>query len=384
MQRRPQFQPAEFLASHWQEKHLLLRDFFSNWQDLLSPEELAGLALEQDIESRLIVGTDPDSWSMRQGPFEETDFTSLPATGWTLLVQAVDQWLEEINQLKQQFSFIPSWRIEDVMVSYATAGAGVGPHFDQYDVFLVQGQGHRRWRIGQVCDDGSAVRDCSGMAILDQFEEQECFDLKPGDVLYIPPGIAHWGESLDESLCYSVGCRAPAMGELLLTLAELGAPSLPESARLLNQPSAHLKPGQISADELRGNLESLLQAPEIQSKFLETVGVLTTEPKYPQLIVPPEQPWQLTDLSELITQGLERNPHSRFAFSAEPSWVLYADSYRYSLESGARALAELLCSSEQLQPAALRSLAEDRAAAQLLLELLNEGSLVCALGYEEP
>lgn len=132
-----------FLRRHWQRKPLLLRQAFPGFRDPLSPEELAGLACEQEVESRLVF-TEPATWRLRQGPFAETDFTSLPERDWTLLVQAVDHWVPEVKALLQSVPFLPSWRVDDVMVSYATPGGGVGPHFDYYDVFLVQGQGSRR------------------------------------------------------------------------------------------------------------------------------------------------------------------------------------------------------------------------------------------------
>ena len=146
------FDPAAFLRDVWQQKPMLIRQPWSAWHNPLAPDELAGLACEDDVESRLIVGG-AGEWSVEQGPVPEQRFAALDARAWTLLVQAVDHHVPEVAALLAAFRFIPNWRIDDVMVSYAADGGGVGPHFDQYDVFLVQGLGRRLWRIGGRCDE---------------------------------------------------------------------------------------------------------------------------------------------------------------------------------------------------------------------------------------
>ena len=143
------FNRREFLERYWQKEPVLIRQLVPQLTDPLSPEELAGCACEELVESRVITEFEPENFALKSGPFEESDFTSLPATNWTLLVQAMDQWFEEVADLRKQFDFIPSWRVDDVMISFACKDGGVGPHFDNYDVFLLQGQGQRRWRIGQ-------------------------------------------------------------------------------------------------------------------------------------------------------------------------------------------------------------------------------------------
>src|SRR5690606_1072476 len=183
--------------------------------DPLSPEELAGLACESFVESRLVSRSN-DDWRMRNGPFRERDFLKLPERDWTLLVQAVDQWLPEVRKLLRHVDFLPSWRVDDVMISYATPGGGVGPHFDYYDVFLVQGLGSRVWKLGQWCTAADELRSESGLKLLRHFETRAEYTLHPGDVLYVPPGLAHWGTSIDNSLCYSLGFRAPSVAELLM------------------------------------------------------------------------------------------------------------------------------------------------------------------------
>src|SRR3990167_5289063 len=149
--------PEQFLKRYWQREPVLLQQALPGFRDPITPEELAGLALEDEIEARLVFTKGKD-WTLKPGPFQEKDFTSLAERNWTLLVQSVDQWVPAVKQLLQSVPFIPSWRVDDVMISYATQGGGVGPHFDYYDVFLVQGQGSRQWRIGQHCSAADELR----------------------------------------------------------------------------------------------------------------------------------------------------------------------------------------------------------------------------------
>ena len=211
----------DFLANYWQKKPCLFRNAFSTFPNYLSAEELAGLALEDDIESRLIqYHTNENRWSMEHGPFEQQDFTSLGNSHWTLLVQSVDSWVTETHELLDHFSFIPKWRFDDLMISYATDQGGVGPHFDNFDVFLIQGIGKRHWRVGQP---GKAHRQQEVIAGLSQMKEFEAVidvELSPGDMLYVPPKTAHWGISLGESIGYSVGYRTPETRQLVTLLAE--------------------------------------------------------------------------------------------------------------------------------------------------------------------
>ena len=146
--------PEQFLRVHWQRQPLLVRAALADYVAPLSVEELAGLTLEPEVESRLIGNGDATGpWPVRFGPFSEQDFARLPSRDWTLLVQAVDLWCPEVANLYAHFDFLPRWRTDDIMASYAVPGGSVGPHFDQYDVFLIQISGHRRWQIGTKCDD---------------------------------------------------------------------------------------------------------------------------------------------------------------------------------------------------------------------------------------
>jgi 50S ribosomal protein L16 3-hydroxylase len=224
------FSAESFLREYWQRKPLLIKGALPAFTDPLSPEELAGLACEDGVESRLVF-TRGGKYRMTQSPFQESDFTSLPRKNWTLLVQAVDHYVPQVKALLQCVNFLPSWRVDDVMISYAAPGGGVGPHFDYYDVFLVQGQGRRTWRLGQRCNVDDTLLTASGLKLLREFHTSAEYSLEPGDVLYVPPGLAHWGIAENDSLCYSLGFRAPAVSDMLLDFTDQLADTLPPDHR---------------------------------------------------------------------------------------------------------------------------------------------------------
>lgn len=207
--------PEQFFAEYWQKKPLLIKQAISSFEGLLSPNELAGLACEEDVQARIVIEK-KSGWLLKQGPFDETEFAKLPKKNWTLLVQNVDHYLPEAKDLLQQFSFIPNARLDDLMVSYAPEGGGVGPHFDSYDVFLLQGQGKRLWRVSTQND--LTLLEGAPMRILKNFHTEQEWILEAGDMLYLPPKAAHWGIALaadEDCMTYSIGFRAPKHQELV-------------------------------------------------------------------------------------------------------------------------------------------------------------------------
>lgn len=208
-----QLTAAEFLAEYWQKKPLLIRQAIPNFQGLLTPDELAGLACEEEVQSRIVQNID-DTWHLTQGPFDEDTFTSLPEKDWTLLVQSVNHHLPEAAKLLSQFNFIPHARLDDLMVSYAPIGGSVGAHMDSYDVFLLQGSGKRRWKINAQPD--LTLVDNVPLRLLKHFVAEQEWVLEPGDMLYLPPNIAHHGISEDDDcMTYSIGFRVPKTQELI-------------------------------------------------------------------------------------------------------------------------------------------------------------------------
>ncbi|MGH8729750.1 MAG: cupin domain-containing protein, partial [Burkholderiales bacterium] len=200
----------QFLRRHWQKSPRLIAHGFPRFENFIDRRRAIALACSHDVESRLVL-RNRRQWRVEHGPFKRSDFNKLPEKNWTLLVHGVNFHLKEADRLLREFSFIPFWRLDDIMASYAAPGGGVGPHFDSYDVFLLQGIGARRWRIGRVRD--SALTPNAPLNLLKNFTADCEHVVERGDVLYLPPGFAHDGTALDECVTYSIGFRAPAAQE---------------------------------------------------------------------------------------------------------------------------------------------------------------------------
>ena len=209
-----------FMQRHWQKRPLLIRQALNGFASSLESAALFALAGREEVESRLVMGPNNRAvdWKMRQGPFVRRALPPLKRPGWTLLVQGVDLHVEEVHDLLNRFRFVPDARLDDLMVSYASDGGGVGPHFDSYDVFLLQARGRRRWRIRRQKD--LELVPGAPLKILRNFEPEQAFDLDPGDMLYLPPRYAHDGVALGECMTYSIGFKAPARGDLAGELLE--------------------------------------------------------------------------------------------------------------------------------------------------------------------
>lgn len=213
--------PAAFLRDYWQKRPLLIRGAFPGFEAPIMPNDLAGVACEPGALARLVTHERKrDRWRVRSGPFDASIFAKLPKRDWTLLVQDCDKWFAEVGALLARFDFLPAWRLDDIMVSYATDGGSVGAHVDQYDVFLLQALGRRRWQISTDVDAPKAFRAGVELKLLREFAPTDDFVLEPGDMLYLPPGVPHHGVSIGECMTFSVGLRAPSAAEALLDFAE--------------------------------------------------------------------------------------------------------------------------------------------------------------------
>ncbi len=211
--------PEAFLAEYWQKKPLLIRQAIPNFNGFLTPNELAGLACEEAVQSRIVQNID-HTWQVKHGPFDESDFAALPEQDWTLLVQSVNHHIPEAAALLSQFNFIPHARLDDLMVSYAPTGGSVGAHMDAYDVFLLQGRGKRRWKINAQPEDKTLIEDVP-VKLLKHFEAEQEWVLEPGDMLYLPPNVAHHGLAEDnDCMTYSIGFRVPQQQELIHAFLE--------------------------------------------------------------------------------------------------------------------------------------------------------------------
>jgi 50S ribosomal protein L16 3-hydroxylase len=365
-----------FLRDYWQKKPLLIRNAFPNFESPIDGDELAGLALEEEVESRLIFEKGKTPWELQHGPFAEKIFAKLPESHWTLLVQAVDQWVPEVNELLNHFRFIPNWRIDDIMISFAPDQGSVGPHFDYYDVFLLQGLGQRRWRIGQECDVESPRVAGTPLNILQNFTAKDEWLLEPGDMLYIPPGIAHWGIAEGDCMTFSIGFRAPSHAEILTELSQDIASTLTNDLRF-SDPKLRLQtnPGEINTDAI-AQIQAVLQQHFTVENIALWFGKYMTERKYDNDEIAAEDELDADDWQAALAEGnmLWRHPAARFAFhTADGCTQLFADGHAISCS---QALAELVCGETEIKWARLKPLVQDLYDRSAITQLINQESFL--------
>ncbi|RCV89791.1 cupin domain-containing protein [Billgrantia montanilacus] len=376
---------AEFLRDYWQRRPLLIRGAFPDFVSPLDPDELAGLACEEGIEARLVEEHGPDGpWQVSHGPFDEAAFSRLPEHDWTLLVQAVDHVVPEVAELLEHFDFLPHWRLDDIMVSYAPPGGSVGPHVDQYDVFLLQGSGQRRWQLGGKVADDAPILDGIDLRILERFSVDAGADwvLEPGDMLYLPPSWAHHGVSeSDDCMTYSVGFRAPSADEAITSFADYLGEQLPASVRYtdggMTPPADPTELDDAAVTRMRALILSTLDDP---AQLAQWFGRVMTQPKYVDQLVPNEEPTEVEELVAALQDGeaLVRSPGSRFAW--RPMDVdratLFVDGDGIDCPLP---LAQALAHGTLLDADIL----QQEGATALLVALLDAGSLGWAEEYEE-
>ena len=267
----------EFLRAFWQKKPLLIRNAFPAFAAPLTVREVLELATREEAEARL-VRHDGGAWRIEHGPFTSSALRRLPPRDWTVLVQDTQHFSREARALLQAFDFIPHARVDDLMVSYAKPGGGVGPHYDSYDVFLLQGSGRRRWRISGQRDH--ALVDGLPLKILAHFEPQEEWVLECGDMLYLPPGYAHEGVALDECLTWSVGFRAPSHQDLATAFLDHLRDEIALDGQL-HDPDLReqVHPGEIPAG-LRSQAKEVLRGIAWDAALVDAfIGKFLSEPK---------------------------------------------------------------------------------------------------------
>ncbi|RZL36918.1 MAG: cupin domain-containing protein [Rubrivivax sp.] len=339
--------PAQFMRKHWQKKPLLVRQAFADAAPPASLKDLAALAARDDVESRLVTSFDGD-WKLRPGPIARLPAMSKP--GWTLLVQGLDQHLAGARALLDRFRFVPDARLDDLMLSVASDGGGVGPHFDSYDVFLIQLAGRRRWRIGAQRD--AVLRDDVPLKVIANFKPEEEFVLEPGDMLYLPPGWAHDGVAVGPGcITGSVGFRASTANGLAAELLPRLLDDEDVAGRLYSDPrqEATTEPGRVPSalvDFARRAVEVAVQRPQALERAL---GEALTEPKA-QVWFEPGEPLP-------VGQGAALDQRSR---------MLYDESHVYlngeSFRAGGR------------DAALMRRLADGRALAAAEVARLSTGA----------
>jgi 50S ribosomal protein L16 3-hydroxylase len=312
--------PADFLRDYWQKHPLLIRNAFPAFKAPLAPEDLAGLACEEAALSRIVMhDRAADRWTLRHGPFAEDEFPALPRQDWSLLVQDVDKWDDDVRALLAHFDFLPRWRIDDVMVSFAAPGGSVGAHVDQYDVFLLQGQGARRWQISTDPQAPLGFRDDSELKLLREFRPTHEWTLSPGDMLYLPPGVPHHGIAVDACLTFSIGMRAPSHAELIGDFADTLAAVLPDTERYADpdlQPPSD--PAEIDDAALDRALRALARLQGQDRAALHAwLGSFMTRYRSAGDVAPPPRPPSRSRLEARLAEGavLQGHPLSRRAWS---------------------------------------------------------------------
>lgn len=372
----------EFLRDYWQKKPLLIRNALPSFSCPITGDELAGLACEEQVESRIVLeNLKGKPWQLKNGPFDESIFNKLPKENWTLLVQSVDHWVPELSSLLDQFRFIPNWRLDDIMASFAPKGGSVGPHFDYYDVFLLQAQGQRRWKLGQHCDHDTPRLSGTPLRILSDFQQTDEWVLNPGDMLYLPPQIAHYGIAENDCITLSVGFRSPTDDELWSSFTDYVCHHIPADQHL-DDPDMETQenPGLIKQDLLNQVRNRFIQHINDPKLFHTWFGKFLTEPKSEHTVAPAdEEPLDEDDIRFLLEEQhpLRWNEGSRFSYSLEKDTVLFfCDGECYELPTCAEPFAALLCQQSQIDVSALQSsleLSQDNLA--LLAGLCNKGSL---------
>jgi 50S ribosomal protein L16 3-hydroxylase len=369
----------EFVQQYWQKKPCLLRNALPNFESVISPEELAGLACEEDVHCRLVFeGSANKPWAVRYGPFEEQDFLDLPESNYSLLVSECEKWLPELNDLLDQFRFIPDWRIDDLMISYAPEGGSVGPHVDQYDVFLLQALGTRRWQYRETPSQDDPVIDGLELAILQDFEPQQDVVLNPGDILYLPPGYAHHGVALERCMTYSIGFRAPNAASALESFVL-------ESERL-ESTSERYRDADLELDRHHAEItdQEIERFRDMTSRMLEqssglwrdAIGKLLSDSV---LTTPADNDLQPIFLSDLKASSWIRHPESRILYHRSADTIeVYYNGQMHELPQQPEILEQLqkLCENYEWSTELMRESVEIEALNDLLIELATNHAIL--------
>ena len=367
--------PELFLKEYWQKKPLLIKQAFKNFQDTIPADELAGLAMEAEIESRIVSNDGHNNWQVDHGPFE--DFSQYGEENWTLLVQAVNNWSRPTNALLAPFSFIPRWRIDDVMVSFSTPNGGVGAHLDQYDVFIVQGSGKRRWQVGAPNSKLSTLLPHPDLKQVSEFEPLIDEVTEAGDLLYIPPNHPHNGVSIENSVNFSIGFQAPSSQELWSSFADklidtnTGEERFGDATRQITQDSTLIS----QEDQLQ--LKTFMLAQINNSELFEQfVGQYLTQSHHAlELLMP------VTDIDNEKLNDILSEPEIQFmpvsgikaAIINDQVPTLFINGDSFAIEESTLALAQQLAKQSPLTTEQVKSFNICLKNSQLLTSVLNKG-----------
>lgn len=369
------FSLDQFLSQYWQKKPVVIRGGFADFVDPISPDELAGLTMEEEIDSRFVSNLD-GQWSAEHGPFDEEKLTQLGDSHWQLIVQAANHWHPGAAQLVEPFKAMPQWLFDDVMVCYSAPGGGVGPHIDQYDVFIIQGQGKRRWRVGAL-DEGQYQEQCR----TDALRQIEGFDaviddvLEPGDIIYIPPGYPHEGQTLEASMSYSVGFRSPKEQELLSNFADYVLAHDMGDAHLHNPElqarQAHGAIGQTDLAQLDTMLNAALRSPETVRHFM---GCMLSQSRHQLDVVEPEEPYLEEQIQSNLYAGdaLYKVSGLRALYHENEPLTAFINGEVFHVTDDQAPLLQHLCNEDSVTLDDLES-HQSLETFQLLTQLVNKG-----------
>lgn len=365
-----------FMEEYWQKKPLLIRQAFADFKTPITADELAGLACEEDVDSRIVMEKDGEHpWFPIFGPMSDEIYGSMPETHWTLVVNDMEKYLPELAWIVDRFRFIPEWRLDDLMISYAADAGSVGPHVDLYDVFLLQGEGRRRWQIStQPVTEDNQIEE-TPLRIQKDFTAEEEWIVEPGDMIYLPPGVSHHGVSLGESLSYSIGFRATSHADMasdfINHITNNLSPQLTyrDPDQSIQEHSNELKPDAL--ERVTEIFKQYLRPdhPELQRWF----GRFVSDTKSDVITEPEQEVDSIEELQQLANTGiLKRHTASRFAFAQNPeNTLLFVDGEDYEVNAE---FAKALCKQREINLDELLSIANEDESA-FVLELYNQGKI---------
>ena len=375
------FNIDDFLKNYWQKKPLLIRAAFPDYQTPISAEELAGLACEDFVESRIILEDTTDNrWQLENGPFAESRFPDLPESHWTLLIQGLNKLFPAFDDLLHEFNFIPSWRVDDLMASYAVPEGSVGPHIDQYDVFLLQASGRRKWMINEEqIDDNNFIAN-SPLKIIKNFKAESEWSLEAGDMLYLPPGVAHFGIAMEDCMTFSIGFRAPSHAELLSAYLDEHLAELNDKLRYQDPDlPIEINNGEISAAAINNIQELLLSQFSDTAKIEDWFGRFITE-----YLNDDENQIEKNKIStkEFIAafknkKNLRRpaTVRANYLINQKGDLALYINGTRQKLKPKTDSIVKLFCNHHLNSYTSLKQYLSDNDSVEFLCKLYNKGYL---------
>ena len=370
----------DFLKNYWQKKPLLIRAAFTDYQPPITAEELAGLACEDFVESRIITEQkSTPKWSLENGPFAESRFSDLPKSHWTLLIQGLNKIFPEFDDLLHEFNFIPGWRIDDLMASYAAPKGSVGPHIDQYDVFLLQATGKRKWMISQEPISEDNFEANLPLKIIKEFKAESEWVLEAGDMLYLPANVAHYGIGMEDCMTFSIGFRAPSYAELLSAYVDEHIVELDDDLRYQDPDlSSNLNNGEISSEAINKVQELLLSQFSDKNKVADWFGRFITEylnddnPQIKNTITPSEF------LSHYEKSGTIRRPatvRANYHKNQDDELALYINGVKQKIIPETDKMVMLFCNQHLNIYNDLASQLTNKNVVEFLCKLYNKGYL---------